>query len=196
MVMKKLWIICVVGALSFPVCALGEGKANHDWAEEAALKYEEKAKIAAKDGDDHAARIYTRMAQIKRDAGAAAKKGRDFSWDEYHKLNAELNGGGKHPHKDHPEKDGKKDPGNGFLDAARDYDAKARMAKKAGDREKADIYSEMAEIKRQAAKAAKDGKEFSWDRYTELQNRLNKGHEAKAADPPKHHAPDRSELVE
>ena len=66
----KLVIITVLAAFStLPSFSLAEGNSNHDWAEEAALKYEKKAVEAAKDGNDKAAGIYTRMAEIKREAG-------------------------------------------------------------------------------------------------------------------------------
>lgn len=181
--MKKLLFVCVASAMAFPVSLMAEGKPNHDWAEEAALKYEKKAEIAAKEGNEKAAKIYKRMAQIKRDAGAANKAGKEFSWDEYHQLAAQLNGGGKgKDHKKHDKADKKSDKsdhGDGFLKAAAEYEEKGKWAIKKGDAEKAQIYFEMADIKRQASAANKAGKDFSWDRYHELQKKLNGGHDKK-----------------
>ncbi len=166
----------------FPVSVFAEGKANHDWAEEAAVKYEKKAAYAAKEGNEHAAKIYKRMAEIKREAGAASKAGKKHSWDEYHKLEGELNKHGKNHEKHHKvhkehQKDHKKDHGDGFLKAASMYEEKGKWAIKNGDAEKAQVYLEMAQIKRQAHSAQKAGKGFNWDRYHELQKRLNSGHD-------------------
>ncbi len=159
-----------------------EGKGDGDWAEKAAQQYEQKAELADKQGKPDAAAIYRRMAQIKRDAGAASKEGRDFDWAEYHALNEKLQqmtstksgecrdakGEG---HKGKPEA-GKADPGQGFLDAAAEYQRLGEQAIKQADAAKAQIYLELAEIKRKAAQAARDGKDFNWDRYHELKGRL------------------------
>jgi len=184
--MKKLLWMSVVGAVSLPVLALAEGKGNQDWAEKAAQGYEKKAEMAAKSGDQESAHIYRRMAQIKRDAGAANKAGKDFSWDEYHKLNAKLNSGhAKHvkDHKKHKKHDKMhekhKKHGDGFLDTAEKYEHMSKKAMEQGNAEKARIYMEMAQIKRQASAANKAGKGFNWDRYEELNKRLHKEHPKK-----------------
>lgn len=57
---------------------LAKGKGNSNWAEEAALRYEAKASDAMKKGEPEVAKIYKRMAQIKRAAGAASSKGKKF----------------------------------------------------------------------------------------------------------------------
>lgn len=155
---------------------LAEGKPQGDWAERAALGYEKQAAEAQAKGDAESARIYARMAQIKRDAGAAAKNGQDFSWDEYHRLQGELNG--KDRNKDgacaKDKKVRKEGPGDGFLKAAEEYQRLGQDAIKAGKANDANIYLELAEIKRAAAAAAVDGKDFDWTRYHELKGRLAK----------------------
>jgi hypothetical protein len=91
--MKKsnLWMIAFVAGL-LPAVSFAEGGGNEDWAEKAAVQYEEKAAKATAEGNAHDAAIYKRMAQIKRDAGAAGKAGKEFKWDEYHALNGQLGG--------------------------------------------------------------------------------------------------------
>ncbi len=142
--------------------AMAEGDGNNNWAEEAAQKYEQKAADATANNLPEQAAIYTRMAQIKRDAGAA--KG-EFSWDEYHELSAKLNtlkGGDK-----------KGKPNKGFVDAASKYDQKAAAAMAAGNEKDAAIYKQLADIKRLAAA----GKLDNWDEYHALTKQLsgNKG---------------------
>jgi hypothetical protein len=165
-------IACFVSAtllLSVPVFA--EGKPQEDWAEQAALGYEKKAAEAEQKGDATAAKIYLRMAQIKRDAGAASKNGQEFSWDEYHRLNGELQGKTQEQaSKDKP----KAGPGDGFMKAAEEYHQLGLAAIKAADANKANIYLELAQIKREAARAAVEGKDFDWTRYQDLKGRLAK----------------------
>jgi len=81
--------LLILGALCGALHA--EGKANHDWAEKAAQNYEQKAATAEAAGKGEEAKIYTKMAAIKRAAGEANRNGESFSWDEYHKLEGELN---------------------------------------------------------------------------------------------------------
>ncbi len=57
--------------------------------------------------------------------------------------------------------------------AARGYEYKAKEAEKAGMPRAAAIYQRMAEIKREAGVASKQGKKFSWDEYHALEGRLN-----------------------
>lgn len=63
---------------------------NHDWAEKAAKAYEIKAEKSIQTGNKKAAKIYLEMAKIKREAGDAAKLGKEYSWDKYHKLEGKL----------------------------------------------------------------------------------------------------------
>lgn len=186
-------------AMSF---AEGGGGGDQNWAEKAALQYEEKAATAQANGDVEDAVIYTKMAQIKRDAGAAAKAGKPFSWDEYHALNAQLKGPGKHSgddgkatkpknepgdqkteskdkKKSHDEKaqvdkQVKEDPAAGFISTAQEYQKQSIDAMKAGDTEKANIYMELAKIKLDAAAAVRQGKDYDWTKYHELVERLGK----------------------
>jgi hypothetical protein len=76
--------------------AFAAGKGNSDWADQAARSYEKKAAHAADQGQPENAAIYKRMAQIKREAGAASKKGKDFDWSEYYELKGKLNHGKTH----------------------------------------------------------------------------------------------------
>ncbi len=152
-----------------------EGKGNTDWAEKAALDYQKKAESAEAAGNAEAARIYNRMAQIKRDAGAASKEGKDFSWKEYEELQGKLHqvkGGNDHTHK----KQDKKTDG-GPTQAAKAYEIKAAMARELGNESDAKIYTRLAEIKLSAAK----GKVKNWDEYHQLVGQLSdhKKHNAK-----------------
>ena len=175
--MKTIITVITLAAMWQPLAALAEGKANHDWAEEAAVRYEKKARHAQEKGNAEAAAIYKRMAQIKRDAGAASKQGKDFSWDEYHKLKGKLNDlhAAKHGDKHHAKKHSKEDAGAGFLHTAEKYEKRGEEALKAGDTEKAKILMQMAAIKRQAAVAAREGKGFDWSHYHKLSAKLHKG---------------------
>lgn len=187
---KSIYLIFAIAVL-FPAVSLAEGKANHDWAEKAAVGYEQKAEAAKKSGDAKAAAIYQRMAQIKRDAGAASKAGEPFSWDEYHQLNGQLHQGDKHVKKEakleqkhakpegkdkaaHADKKVKGDPADEFIKTSQKYEQESIAAVKAGDTEKATIYIELASIKRQAAMAVKEGKGYDWSRYHELLKKLEK----------------------
>jgi hypothetical protein len=85
------------------------------------------------------------MAQIKRDAGAASKQGKEFSWKEYEELRGQLNQT-KKQHK----KDDKK-PNSGSMDAATRYDKKAEQAAANGNTADAMIFSKLAGIKRLAS---------------------------------------------
>lgn len=202
--MLKIPTLCILALLagfSPAICLAEGGGGNQDWAEKAALQYEEKAATAQANGDIEDAAIYKKMAQIKRDAGAAAKTGKSFSWDEYHALNAQLKGPGKHTEdkgkaakskdesgdqkaesKDHAKSDDEKsqvekqvkdDPGAGFINTAQEYQKQSIEAAKAGDTEKANIYMELAKIKLDAAAAVRQGKDFDWTKYHELVKRLN-----------------------
>ena len=56
--------------------------------------------------------------------------------------------------------------------AARGYEEKARNAEKAGKPRAAAIYQRMAEIKREAGRASRTGKKFSWEEYHALEGKL------------------------
>jgi hypothetical protein len=93
---KSILFIVVVAAAFLPVMSFAEGGGgDQDWAEKAAVGFEHKAAKALKDDNAQDATIYTRMAQIKRDAAAAGKEGKSFSWNEYHALNGQLSGNSK-----------------------------------------------------------------------------------------------------
>ena len=167
-------IICAISLSGLTsITSFAEGKSNEDWAEKAALGYQKKAAAAAASGNPEAAKIYTKMAQIKRDAGAAAKQGKDFSWKEYEELQGQLNKSKKHEKKQC--KEGDKKPQNGFVDAATGYDNKAAEAKANGNPADAMIYSKLANIKRMAAK----GELKNWDEYHKLSGQLS-GHKKHA----------------
>lgn len=183
-----LWLITLLAGF-LPVISFAEGGGgDQDWAEKAALQYEEKAATAQANGDVEDAAIYTKMAQIKRDAGAASKAGKPFSWDEYHALNAQLKGPGKpsdNPKtesKDHAKSTDEKsqvgepvkeDPAAGFINTAQQYQKQSIDAAKAGDTEKANIYMDLAKIKLDAAAAVREGKDYDWTKYHELVKRLD-----------------------
>ena len=57
--------------------------------------------------------------------------------------------------------------------AARGYEEKARWAENQGKPRAAAIYRRMAEIKRDAGRASRAGKKFSWDEYHTLEGKLN-----------------------
>lgn len=56
--------------------------------------------------------------------------------------------------------------------AARGYEEKAEWARKQGKPRAAEIYQRMAEIKREAGRASRQGREFSWQEYHELEGKL------------------------
>lgn len=64
--------------------------------------------------------------------------------------------------------------GDQFRNTAVEYEQKATVASQKGDQRKADIYKQLAEIKRNAAKLADEGRwgEISWDKYEELNAKL------------------------
>ena len=172
--MKTSIALIVASAFLSCVPVFAEGKPQGDWAEQAALGYETKAAEAEQKGDAAAAKIYLRMAQIKRDAGAASKAGQEFSWDEYHRLQGELQGTAQGKEANECKDKPKEGPGDGFLKAAEEYHQLGLTAIKAGEANKANIYLELAQIKRAAAAAAVAGKDFDWARYNELKERLAK----------------------
>lgn len=195
--MKTCYLSVAMGLFLAGV-GFAEGGGNEDWAEKAAVQYEEKAAKAAADGNAADAAIYLKMAQIKRDAGAAAKTGEKFSWDEYHALSGQLGGGKKdkgekgkdtkwkdksdnkkaeHKDKSHDkeakaDKKGKENPGDGFIGAAQEYQKLSIEAAKAGDAGKAGIYAELAKMKLDAAAAANKGEGYDWAKYHELKGKL------------------------
>jgi hypothetical protein len=165
-------IICAVSLIGLTsITSFAEGKPNQDWAENAALGYEKKAAAANASGNAEAAKIYRRMAALKRDAGAASKQGKDFSWKEYEGLQEQLNkskNNGKKHDKKHGKKHGKK-PQGGVSDAATGYDKKAAEAAASGNQSDAMIYRRIANIKRMAAK----GELKNWDEYHKLSAQLS-----------------------
>ena len=191
--------IVAVAAAFLPVMSFAEGGGgDQDWAEKAAVGYEYKAAKALEDDKAQDATIYTRMAQIKRDAGAAGKEGKSFSWDEYHALNGQLSGNSKPSgdknkvakdkekyakgeakeksadKKAHFDKKGKQSPAEGFIKTATEYQQKSIEATKAGDTEKANIYLELAKMKLDAASAVGQGKDYDWTQYHQLVKSLEK----------------------
>lgn len=169
--MKLNSLLLILSLSCLPVALHGEGKGNTDWAEKAARGYEEKAKWAEQKGDPASAAIYRRMAAIKREAGAASKKGKKFSWDEYHELEGKLH----KIQKGHAKHKKQEQPGEGFLRAAKNYRKMASKAREAGDADKAMIYTKLAGMKVAAANAAKQGKGYDWTEYKELKKQLHGG---------------------
>ena len=194
--MKTFYASAVLGLLLSGV-SFAEGGGNEDWAEKAAVGYEEKAAKAKADGNEADAAIYLRMAQIKRDAGAASKAGKEFSWDEYHALSGQLGGGKKDkcekgekgkdvankdksgdkekaPDKhDHEGKKKEGSPVDGFIATAQEYQKKSIEAAKAGETERASVYAELAKMKLDAAAAVNEGKDYDWTQYHELKKKLD-----------------------
>lgn len=172
-----LALTCLIAPFSLAEGKEGKGKKSKvDWAEKAALEYLEKAEAATASGNDEAARIYKRMAQIKLDAGKASKRGKEFSWKEYEELQGQLHKAKQAKdlelkQHDNLEKKQDYDP----LQAAIAYEIKAAMAKELGNESDAKIYARLAEIKRSAAK----GELKNWDEYHELSAQLS---DHKAAD--------------
>lgn len=188
--MKTVTAITSLTLAFAPFAVMAEGKGDHDWAEKAARGYEEKANKAEKKGQPEAAAIYRRMAQIKRDAGKAAKHGKDFSWEEYHQLEGKLHAIKKEhrkhqKHADHAQKKG--NPGEGFLRTAEKYRKEAEMAREHGDTEKADILMQLAKHKLAAAQAAQAGKGYDWSEYHKLRKKLHGKHDKHVKDDKKRH---------
>ena len=141
--------------------SLAEGDGNTDWAEKAAVDYQKKAEAASAEGNMEAAKIYKRMAQIKRDAGVASKEGKEFSWKEYEELQGKLHqvkGSKDHAHKKHENK-----PDGGPEQAAKEYDIKAAMARQVGNDNDAKIYT----------RRAANGEIENWDEYHQLKSQLS-----------------------
>jgi len=130
--MKIRTVIPFVVLLIAAPIAFAEGKADHDWGEKAARGYEEKAAMAAKKGNSEHARIYKKMAEMKRDAAKASAEGKKYDWSEYHKLQAKLN----------PDKYGKK--------AKYDKDAKQMKSEKQAKSEKKEKYSKKEKYEKEA----------------------------------------------
>ena len=78
--------------------AFAEGKGKTNWAEQAAQSYEKKAAHAASHGETENAKIYKRLAEIKRESAAVSNKGKQFDWSEYHKLKGQLDHGKRKKH--------------------------------------------------------------------------------------------------
>ena len=183
--MKKILTISALSLLSLS-SAFAEGKGNADWAEEAALRYEQLAAEATANGHADQASIYARMSIIKREAGAAAAAGVDFSWDEYHQLNGKLqklkHGGKGAGHKGKGGKE-KGKPHAGFIDAAKHYEQKAAAAAAAGNEADAKIFRKLAAIKRSAAA----GENVNWEEYHQLREKLSGNGQKKHKKHPRKH---------
>jgi len=93
--MKKLSAFIIL-LLSFSLFAerenIKEGKKAGDDFRKAGLEYSEKAKKSLADGNAQDAKIYERLAAIKRSAAKLADEGawNKISWDEYKRLTKEL----------------------------------------------------------------------------------------------------------
>ena len=93
--MKKLSAFIIL-LLSFSLFAerenIKEGKKGGDDFRKAGLEYSEKAKQSLADGNIKNAKIYERLAAIKRSAAKLADEGAwdKISWDEYKRLSKEL----------------------------------------------------------------------------------------------------------
>jgi len=149
----------------FSTTAFAEGLPKGNWAENAALKYEEKARLAKKAGESEKARIYLRMAAIKRESKEFSDRGETYDWTEYHELEGQLNriGSEKKVKQNKPATQE-----NGFLKTAEKYEKQAKQALENGDKERANILQQMAEIKRQAG----NGHKVDWDHYHALAAKL------------------------
>jgi hypothetical protein len=64
--------------------------------------------------------------------------------------------------------------GDGFREAAQEYEALAEESREFGDSEAAPIYDRLAEIKTDAAELADEGRwnEIDWTEYHQLQEEL------------------------
>ena len=168
--MKTVTLLAVASTVLIPATLFADGKGNQDWAEKAVRAYEEKARVAAKAGKPHAAAIYKRMAEIKREAGRTSRVRKDFNWKEYHALEGKLAALCAQ------EKKGlSKNTGHGYSDllrAAEEYRKKAHQARENGDTDKANIYSHLADHKVAAANAEKEGSSYDWTDYKALQKKL------------------------
>ena len=164
--MKTLTLIATL-ALSGSLFAEKTAQQANQSVLETAKKYDNKAELAVENGNDHNANIYTKLAAIKREA-AVSKGG--YHWDEYHKLTGMLD----HSKGSKSKKAGAKDS---FSDAAKRYDKLARKATKAGNANDAEVYTRMAEIKREATKSKGN---FDWSEYHALEGKLSKPHKKAA----------------
>jgi hypothetical protein len=148
----------LITSLLLSACVLAENS-NYSF-EDAAKKYDAKAKAALEAGNDQDAAIYQKLAAIKRDA---AKTNGNYDWSEYHALTAKLGTGNK-KHYTHKKK-------YSADDGAAKYDKLAKKAADAENYEEAAIYKRMAEIKREAA--ASKGK-YDWKESHQLEGTLKK----------------------
>lgn len=68
--------------------------------------------------------------------------------------------------------DGKAKPQDAFSKAAYEYQVKATQAMVAGNEHNAQIYTQLSNIKKEAAASAAEGKGYDWTKYFALQKQL------------------------
>lgn len=214
----RLAPFCALSLILFATPAMAEGdhrppnKEGYSH-EDAARRFEEKARMAEEHGNKEAAELCRKLAAMKRAAAEAEKRGERFDWERFRELNGKLEqafrkgreneGECKKPEGDckKPEGECKKPeegnkpcperkPDQGFIEAANHYREQAQRARAEGREKDAYIYNRLAEIKMQAAEAVRNGKNFDWTEYHELKGRLeaNRGNCDKR--PPEGHRPD------
>lgn len=94
--MKHIAVGLVVLVMSFATFAGGNAKGGDEFRK-TAVAYERKAQEASSKSMHKRSDIYSRLAEIKREAAVLADQGKwsAIDWSEYHALNAQLSGKGK-----------------------------------------------------------------------------------------------------
>ncbi|MEO1857725.1 MAG: hypothetical protein ABGY95_10245 [Rubritalea sp.] len=174
--MKTLTTLCSL-FLSCALMAENNGQQANQGFLNTAREYDAKAERASNKGYPENAKIFKRLAEIKREAAISTN---GYDWSEYHKLRGQLNSNNKR-HKGKKAGAAKKEnKGKSFNEAAVRYDKLAEAAQHAGNTEKSATYSRLAEIKREAQKS---GGNFDWSEYKKLKAALHKGKKNSTIEP-------------
>lgn len=135
----------------------------------AAARYMKLARKSRADGDMHSARIYARMAAIKRQA---ARSEGEFDWSEYHALQGKLNE--KQTKADRPATDKKPSKSAQFIKDAQSHAALANQASTDGDSASSQIHTRLSAILIDAAAREDNGDAIDWEEFTQLKEKLKK----------------------
>ena len=171
-------LLIIVFSFNTQLFAEGSGKGGDDFRKTAA-SYEEKSEKYRAKGMTEVANLYSRQAEIKREAAAMGDEGRwdEINWSEYHKneglINEKVN---QTNNKHESEKKLSKKGGDEFRKTAESYDNNSEMYRAKGKIEIASLYSRQADIKHKAAKLADDGlwDEIDWTEYYANEARINR----------------------
>ena len=161
------------------VLAEGSGKGGDEFRQ-TAKKYDMKSQKYQNKGMSDVAALYARQAEIKREAARLGDQGRwnEIDWSEYHANEGLINEKVQQAKKSHKtqKKTAAKKGGDGFRQAAQEYDNKSAMYRSKGMSEVASLYSRQADIKEHAAGLADKGlwDEIDWTEYYANESRINK----------------------